>query len=308
MKTEKNIMIAFILNLCFSIFELIGGFITGSIAILSDALHDVGDAASIGVSFFLEKKSKKKPDRANTYGYGRYSVLGGAVTTLILLIGSVAVIIGAINRLISPVEIDYGAMTVFAVVGVSVNLLAAFFTREGESVNQRAVNLHMLEDVLGWALVLVGAIVMKFTSFSILDPIISIGVAIFILIGSVGNLSEIVGILLEKTPHDIDVSEIERHLCEIEGVTSVHHIHVWSLDGQYNLATVHAVTDFEPSVIKAAIRNELHRHKIAHATIELESSSENCNDTVCCPELHIEKGHSHSHRHHAHSHRHHHLH
>ena len=305
MKTEKNIMIAFILNLCFSIFELIGGFITGSIAILSDALHDVGDAASIGVSFFLEKKSKKKPDRANTYGYGRYSVLGGAVTTLILLIGSVAVIIGAINRLISPVEIDYGAMTVFAVVGVSVNLLAAFFTREGDSVNQRAVNLHMLEDVLGWSLVLVGAIVMKFTNFSILDPIISIGVAIFILISAIRNLSEIVGILLEKTPQDISISEIEEHLCEIEGVTSVHHIHVWSLDGQYNLATVHAVTDFEPSDIKAAIRNELHRHKIAHATIELESSSENCNDTVCCPELHIEKGHTHSHHRHAHAHRHH---
>lgn len=149
MKTERNIFIAFLLNLSFSVFEFIGGIITGSVAIMSDAVHDIGDAASIGISFFLEKKSKGKPDEKYTYGYARYSVVGGLITTLILLLGSVMVIYNAVNRIIEPTEIDYTGMIIFAVVGVCVNFCAAIFTREGGSLNQKAVNLHMLEDVLG---------------------------------------------------------------------------------------------------------------------------------------------------------------
>ena len=150
MKTEKNILIAFVLNLAFSVFEFFGGIFTGSVAIVSDAIHDIGDAASIGVAFFLEKKSKKQPDRKYTYGYARYSVIGGLITTLILLVGSCLVVYNAILRIIEPTVINYDGMIVFAVVGVIVNLCAAIFTREGGSINQRAVNLHMLEDVLGW--------------------------------------------------------------------------------------------------------------------------------------------------------------
>ena len=156
MKTQKNILIAFILNLGFSIFEFFGGVVTGSVAIISDAVHDLGDAASIGISYFLEKKSRKQPDDRYTYGYVRYSVIGSVITTLILLFGSVMVVYNAVNKIIEPTQINYDGMIVFAVVGVCVNLVAAFFTREGDSLNQRAVNLHMLEDVLGWVVVLVG--------------------------------------------------------------------------------------------------------------------------------------------------------
>ena len=185
MKTEKNIFLAFILNFAFSIFEFFGGIFTGSVAILSDAVHDIGDAASIGVAFFLEKKSKRQPDKIYTYGYTRYSVIGSVITTLILLFGSTMVIYNAIKRIITPVEIRYDGMIIFAVVGVCVNFLAAFLTREGDSLNQKAVNLHMLEDVLGWAVVLIGAIVMRFTDFAIIDPLMSIGVALFIFICTV---------------------------------------------------------------------------------------------------------------------------
>ena len=195
MKTERNILIAFILNLAFSVFEFVGGIFTGSVAIISDAVHDIGDAASIGISFFLEKKSKKQPDERFTYGYARFSVIGSVITTLILLFGSVAVIYNAILRLIDPVEINYDGMIIFAVVGVIVNFLAALFTREGGSLNQKAVNLHMLEDVLGWVVVLVGAIVIKFTGWFIIDPILSIIVAIFVIINSVKNLMEITDLL-----------------------------------------------------------------------------------------------------------------
>ena len=243
MKTERNILIAFILNLSFSLFEFIGGIFTGSVAITSDAVHDIGDAASICISYFLEKKSKKQPDEKHTYGYARYSVIGGFITTLILLIGSVVMIYNAINRIIDPSEINYNGMIVFAVVGVIVNFCAAFFTREGDSLNQKAVNLHMLEDVLGWVVVLVGAVVMRFTNFALIDPIMSIGVSLFIFINAIKNLKEVADLFLEKTPHNIDVTEIKEHIAEIDGIIDVHHIHVWSLDMHNNFATMHIVTD-----------------------------------------------------------------
>ncbi|MBQ1996312.1 MAG: cation transporter, partial [Clostridia bacterium] len=168
-KTEKNILIAFLLNLTFSVFEFIGGLFTGSVAIISDSIHDLGDALSIGISFFLEKKSSLEPDDKYTYGYMRFSVLGSVITTVILLFGSLAVIYNAINRIISPAEINYDGMIIFAVIGATVNFIAAYFTKEGDSLNQKAVNLHMLEDVLGWVVVLVGAVIMRFTDLYIID-------------------------------------------------------------------------------------------------------------------------------------------
>lgn len=172
------------LNLFFSVFEF-AGVITGSVAILSDALHDFGDALGIGVSWLLERKSKKQPDEGHTYGYGRYSVLGSLITTAILLIGSVAVICRGVERIFNPVPVDHNGMILFALVGVGMNALAAYMTREGDSLNRKAVNLHMLEDVLGWGVVLAGAIVMRFTDITVLDPIMSMAVAAFILFHAV---------------------------------------------------------------------------------------------------------------------------
>lgn len=301
MKTERNILIAFILNLSFSVFEFIGGMVTGSVAIVSDAVHDVGDAASIGISYFLEKKSKKKPDETYTYGYVRYSVLGGLVTTMILLCGSAVMIYNAIRRLVVPSEIHYDGMILFAVIGAAVNLCAAFFTRDGDSLNQKAVNLHMLEDVLGWVVVLVGAVVMRFTDFALLDPIMSLGVSLYILIHALGNLKQIGDLFLEKAPHSIQISQIKEHLGEIPGVLDVHHIHLRSLDGQSAIATMHVVTDEDPHAMKHAIREELSHHGIAHVTIEIETSAEHCHEKQCHVELHAASGHPH-HHHHGHSH------
>ena len=293
MKTEKNILVAFILNLVFSIFEFLGGIFTGSVAIVSDAVHDIGDAASIGVAFALEKKSKKSPDKKYTYGYARYSVLGGAITTLIILFGSVIVIYNAVLRIITPKEIHYGGMIIFAIVGVFVNLVAAILTRKGDSLNQKAVNLHMLEDVLGWIVVLVGAVVMKFTDLYILDPLISIGVAIFIFISAVKNLKESVEIFLEKTPREINLEDLEKHICEIDGVSSVHHLHVWSIDGQNAYATMHIVANGIPCDIKKKVREEVKEFGITHATLELEAQDESCLEKECRVEFTRSHGHHH---------------
>ena len=281
MKTERNILVAFLLNLGFAVFELAGGILTGSVAILSDALHDLGDAASIGVSWFLEKRSRRQPDAAYTYGYARYSVLGSAITTLTLLIGAAIVIYNAIHRIITPVPVNYNGMILFAVVGVCVNLGAALITRNGKSLNQKAVNLHMLEDVLGWVVVLIGAVVMRFTEFVILDPILSIGVAVFIGVNAIRNLKEVMELFLEKVPHGIHVQEIKDGLLEMPGVLDVHHIHLWSMDGQSHYATMHIVTDGDPHRIKELAREMLHAHGIVHVTLELETFREHCDHRHC---------------------------
>lgn len=295
MKTEKNILIAFILNLAFSVFEFFGGIFTGSVAIISDAIHDIGDAASIGVSYFLERKSKRQPDDIYTYGYARYSVIGSMITTVILLFGSVMVVYNAIGRIINPVEINYNGMILFAIVGVCVNFAAAFFTREGNSLNQKAVNLHMLEDVFGWAVVLVGAVVMRFTDFVLIDPVMSIGVAVFIFINAIGNLKEALDLFLEKAPHDIQLSEIKEHITKIDGVLDVHHIHVWSMDGQNNYATMHIVTNADQHQIKDKVREELQEHGIGHVTLELEKEGEHCHEEHCHVDFREHSGHHHHH-------------
>lgn len=295
MKTEKNILIAFLLNLSFSIFEFLGGAFTGSVAIISDAIHDLGDAASIGLSYVLERKSRGKPDDTYTYGYVRYSVLGSVITTVILLFGSIMVIYNAVRRLFVPVAINYNGMIAFSVVGVVLNLIAAYITRDGKSMNQKAVNLHMLEDVLGWIVVLIGAVVMRFTDIAIIDPLMSIGVAVFILYHAVRNLKEVIDIFLEKIPSGISIEEIREHICKIDGVLDVHHIHIRSIDGQSNSATMHVVTDADAHTIKHLVREELSEHGIAHATLELEEPGEECHESNC----HIEgKQTGHHHHHH----------
>lgn len=295
MKTEKNILIAFLLNMSFCVFEFFGGMVTNSVSIMSDAVHDLGDAISIGISLILEKKSKKKADNKYTYGYVRYSVLGGVITTVILMVGSIFVICNAIQRLFNPVSINYSGMLVFALIGIILNTLAALITKDGDSINQHAVNLHMLEDVLGWIIVLVGAIIMKFTDISILDPIMSIGVAIFILINTLKNLKIVLDIFLEKTPKGIDLESIKTHLCKIDGVDDIHHIHVWSIDGYNNYATMHIVTkEKDNKKIKEKIREELKEHGIVHTILETED--EVCENIECHIELKTE-GHHHHHHH-----------
>ena len=307
MKSDRKILIAFLLNLSFSIFEFIGGAMTGSVAILSDAVHDVGDAASIGISYFLERKSKGKPDAVYTYGYGRYSVLGSMITLLILLFGSVIVIYNAILRLINPVEINYGGMIFMAIFGVAVNFGAAWFTRDGDSLNQKAVNLHMLEDVLGWVVVLVGAVIMRFTNIYWLDPVMSICVACYILYNALSGLKDALDVVLEKAPHGVDIARLKADILQVEGVLDAHHIHVWTIDGQHHYATAHVVSDDEPSIVKSAIRKKLASYGIGHITLELEEPGERCNEKNCqVAPCQCQDGHDHGHSHHHHHHHHHH--
>ncbi len=299
MKSEKNILAAFLLNFAFSLLELIGGTLTGSVAIVSDAVHDFGDALSIAISFCLEKKSKRRPDAKYTFGYGRYSVIGSVITTLVLMVGSVLVLVQAVQRLFAPQPVHSGGMLLLAVIGFGVNLAAAFVTRGSDSLNQKAVNLHMLEDVIGWAAVLVGAAIMRLTDWTIIDPLLSVGMAIFILFHAIGHLKESLDLFLEAAPEEISVAELRKAALAVEGVADVHHVHIWSMDGSHNFATMHIVTAQPDASLKEAVRHSMEALHISHITMELESPDEHCAEPFCSP-ADAEHAHAHGHRHHHH--------
>ncbi|MBE6156055.1 MAG: cation transporter [Firmicutes bacterium] len=293
MKSDKHILIAFLLNFSFSIMEIIGGFLTNSIAIISDAIHDLGDTLSIGIAFLLERKSSEKPNDKYTYGYGRYSVLGAFITSAILCFGAILMIYNSVTRLFNPVEVNYNGMILLAILGVIVNLGATIATRKASSLNEKLVSLHMLEDVLGWMVVLVGAIIMRFTNLSFLDAILSIIVSCFILYTVIKNFKEITDVFLEKAPNDVSVDDIKKCVLSIEKVQSVHHIHIWSIDGNINYATMHVVSQDNSFSIKEQIRQALKKQGIIHTTIEIETENEICLLPEC--DIKIEAKHSHHH-------------
>jgi len=296
MKSDKRILIAFLLNLVFSVIEFFGGFLTKSVAVISDSIHDLGDAISIGISYILEKISKKKPDNKYTYGYLRYSILGAMITNTILIVGSLFVIINAINRIINPIVINYNGMIILAIIGFIINLFASIVTKEGESLNQKAVNLHMLEDVLGWLIVLIGAFVIKVTKFYIIDSILSILVGLFILYNALKSYKEVLDLFLEKIPNNIDIDEIKSHILKIHDVINIHHVHIWSIDGFNNYATMHIITDSKNiNKLKNDIKEELKEHGISHTTIEIEDPNYECEEIDC--KIKTKKIHNHHHHH-----------
>lgn len=271
MKIDRNILIAFILNLSFSLLEIIGGFITNSISILSGAVHDLADAASIGTSYYLEKKSKHKPNYKYTYGYVRYSTLAAFITTIILLSGSLFVIYNAINRLFNPIDINYDGMIIIALIGILFNIIAVYKTKGGHSLNQEAVNLHLLQDALSWIIVLIGSILIKFTKINYIDSIMSLVISIYIIIHSLKHLKIILDLFLEKTPNNVNIRKIKKELLENKNIISIDHIHVWSLDGYNNYATLHAIiNNDEVENIKEYIKDYLKKENISHSTIEIE--------------------------------------
>ena len=284
---KENIKIAFLLNLMFSILEIIGGFLTNSISILTDSIHDFGDSISIGVSYFLEKKSSKGSDSTHTYGYLRYSLLGALITSTILLIGSIFAIYNSIKRIINIQEVNYDAMIIFAIFGVIINGYAAYRTSNADKHNEKAINLHMLEDVFGWIVVLIGSICIKIFKIYTIDPILSILIAIYILYHVYKYIKEVFDIFMESVPNDIDIDKIKIDIeSKFESIKNIHHIHIWSMDGINNYMTCHIQLDKDLSKdkiisLKKEIKDFLKDYKIKHITLEIEYKEEICNEEKC---------------------------
>ncbi|GFD96354.1 cation transporter [Alteromonas sp. KUL156] len=283
-----NIAVAFFLNLAFTIIEFIGGFYTNSLAIMSDALHDLGDSLSLGLSWYFQKKSTKKANKKYSYGYKRFSLLGAIINSIVLVIGSVFIIKEAIPRVINPESADAKGMMWLAVLGIIVNGAAVLKLKKGTSINERVVSLHLLEDVLGWGVVLIASIVMQFWNIPVLDPVLSIAIAGFVLYNVYKNIKESIRIILQGTPENISVEEIQQRIVSMKDVEGIHDCHLWTMDGEYNVFTAHLVLkDKEISwekwyKMKQEIKQVLHDDfHLEHITLELEFTSQECDYENC---------------------------
>ncbi|GFD76157.1 cation transporter [Tenacibaculum sp. KUL113] len=283
-----NIAVAFFLNLAFTIIEFIGGFYTNSLAIMSDALHDLGDSLSLGLSWYFQKKSTKKATKKYSYGYKRFSLLGAIINSIVLVIGSVFIIKEAIPRIINPENADAKGMMWLAVLGIIVNGAAVLKLKKGTSINERVVSLHLLEDVLGWGVVLIASIVMQFWDVPVLDPVLSIAIAGFVLYNVYKNIKESLRVILQGTPENVSVEEIQQRIVSMKGVESIHDCHLWTMDGEYNVFTAHLVLEekemsWEKShEIKQEIKQVLHDDfHLEHITLELEFTSQECDYENC---------------------------
>ncbi len=280
-EASKNIQVAFLLNLFFTIVEIIGGLLTNSMAVLSNAIHDLGDCLSLGLAWYFQKVAKKGSDTSYSYGYKRFSLLGAVINSIVLVTGSVIILTVAIPRILNPETTKTGGMIAFAVLGVLVNGAAVFRLKKGDSINERVVSLHLLEDVLGWTAVLIGSIVMRFVNIPVLDPIMSVGIACFVLYNAINNVRQSLRIILQGIPSKINTEEITRQLKLMDGIEAIHDLHIWSEDGTYHVLTVHVVLNESIQLDKLAelkilIRKSLKEKGIQHATIEFESKNEEC--------------------------------
>ena len=277
----KNIKVAFFLNLLFTIIEFVGGFLTNSVAILSDAVHDLGDSFSLGLSWYFQKVAKRPRTKSYTYGYKRFSLLGAIINSVILVVGSVLILMNAIPRLFNPQQPDVKGMLLLAVLGVIVNGAAVLRLRKGHSLNEKVVSLHLLEDVLGWFAVLVGAGIMYFVDAPFIDPLLSIAIAAFILFNVYRNIRQSMRIVLQGSPDLVDVDEIEKAILKTDSVEGIHDLHVWSVDGEFNVLTLHVMlSEFLPAEklhsLKTDIRRKLLALGVQHSTIEFEFPGEVC--------------------------------
>jgi len=279
--SAQNIKVAFFLNLGFAILELIGGLLTNSLAILSDAIHDLGDAFSLGISWYLDKVSKRPRTKQFSYGLGRFSLLSALISSLVLLCGSLFIIIEAIPRLLKPEHSNAQGMIGFAVFGILVNGFAVLRLRKGKSMNEQVVSWHLFEDVLGWIAVLATGIIIYVKDIHVLDPILSLAIVLYVLLNVAKNLRKIVSLFLQSVPDGISISVIEKGIKTLASVTAVHDTHVWTLDGQHHILTTHVVIAKDTSEeralgIKHEVKEYIYTQGIEHATVETEREGEEC--------------------------------
>jgi cobalt-zinc-cadmium efflux system protein len=279
--SAANIRTAFFLNLGFTLLEIGGGLWTNSLAILSDAIHDFGDSLSLGLSWYLDRTSRRDRDGTFSYGYRRFSLLGALVNTIVLLVGSFLVLSRAIPRLLNPEHSNAPGMVAFAVAGIAINGAAVLRLRGSQTLNARVIAWHLLEDVLGWAAVLIVALILLFADIHILDPILSILITLYVLYNVVKNLRETLTLFLQGVPGQIDIAQLEDEIATVEHVQTTHHTHVWSLDGKHHVLTTHVVLDEAATkeqvmCVKQDVKEVLGPYHFAHLTVEIEYGSADC--------------------------------
>lgn len=274
MKSSRNMTIAFLLNFSFAIIEFIFGLLFNSSAILADAIHDTGDALAIGLSTLFEKISTKKEDRNYTLGYKRYSLLGALLISVILLVGSTLVIVENIPKLLAPEKVNYDGMLILGIVAIAVNTAASRVVSHGHSHNESILSLHFLEDILGWLAVIVVSLILRFTDWYFLDPLLSLVIAGFILSKALPKFWENIQIFLDHVPSDVDLSQLYQEIAVLENVRAITQLNVWTTDGLEKYAMLHICLE-NPNLLaetQAVLRQKLLTYGISKVTIQTDES------------------------------------
>lgn len=277
MKKEDNKK-TFIINLVFSILEIIGGLLTNSISLISNAIHDLSDSISICISYVFEKISKKEVNNKYSYGYLRFSYIGYFITSILLLLGSILMLSLSIPRIIKIKEINYDAMIIFSVFGMLIYAYIAFSQKDKK-------DYHLIEDLIGWIIILIGSVLIKLTNNFIIDPIIAILIALYILFQVYKYLREVFEMIMAKTPKNININEITKEL-KNDNIKEIHHIHIWTLYKDSYCMTCHVLLNKQLSEneimnLKNSLKENLKKYKINHTTLEIEYKNENCNFKKC---------------------------
>ena len=276
MKAKYTVWIAFFLNLSYAIVEFIAGGIFGSSAVLADSVHDLGDAIAIGISALLETISNREEDRHYTLGYKRFSLLGALVTAVILITGSILVILENIAKIFHPQSVNDEGIFWLGIIAITINVLASLVIRKGQTKNESILSLHFLEDTLGWVAVILMAIVLRFTDWYILDPLLSLVISFFILSKALPRFWSTLKIFLDAVPEGVDIQKIKTDLAELDHVASINQLNLWTMDGLEKNAIVHVcLKEMEHmETCKESIRIFLKDCGFQNITIEVDADLE----------------------------------
>jgi cobalt-zinc-cadmium efflux system protein len=289
---DENLKVAFFLNFGFTIIELIGGYLTNSISIIADSLHDLGDSISLAISWRFEKLAHKEGDNKYSYGYRRFSLLSALISALVLIVGMIFIGIEAVERVMHPEPVNAQGMLILSFLGIAANGFAAYRAGKGKNLNSQIIYWHLLEDALGWGAVMIVSIVLFFRDIYILDPLLSIVVSVFILFNVIKNLIKTINLFLQGVPDSIQIDKIEAQVRTDANVTGVHHTHIWSMDGEHHVLTTHIVLNERSKKedirrIKNLVRDISDEFNISHSTIEFEYVDEDCSMNHSHEEVHV---------------------
>lgn len=300
MSSKFAVWLAFVLNFSFAIIEFIFGGLFGSSAILADAVHDLGDALAIGISAFLESISNREEDSHYTLGYKRFSLLGAILTAVILITGSSLVILENISKLIEPQPVDHEGMLWLGVIAIAINLTASLIVRKGQTKNESILSLHFLEDTLGWLAVIVVAIILRYTDWYFLDPLLSLLISAFILSKALPRFWSTLKIFLDAVPEGVDIQQVKSDLEQLDHVTSINQLNLWTMDGLEKNAIIHVCLEHvkHMEVCKEAIRTLLKDCGFQNVTIEVDADlATHRAHKRNIEELEVSQSHGHNHHH-----------
>lgn len=267
----SNVTMAFLLNFGFSILELFGGIITGSTAILSDAVHDFGDSIALALSYIFEKIGKKESNEKYTYGYKRLSLIGAFINIIVLSVGTIFVFKEAIQSLANPTAVKAEGMLLLAVIGIIINGASVFRMKGSKKILDKTVMMHLMEDLLGWVAVLVVSIVIYFTNWYILDPILSLGICVVIGRNIYFNLKTAIMIIMQRVPDEELYEEIKDHIIEMEEIEKIEKLNMWTMDGEMHVVTasIKVSENANRSEVLNKIKEMLNHEGIKESTIEV---------------------------------------